>query len=80
MYAADVYSGSLWWLCPILMVVFCFLIAKRGKGQKMCGFITEHKDTSPSIDANSAIEILNKRYALGEIEEVEYERKKTILS
>ena len=80
MYAAEFYSGSLWWLCPILMVVFCFLIAKRGKGWKMCEFMTEHKDTHPSVDANSAIEILDKRYALGEIDEVEYERKKKILS
>jgi len=32
------------------------------------------------VDADSAIEILDKRYALGEIDEVEYERKKKNLS
>jgi uncharacterized membrane protein len=76
MYGAEIYSGFLWWLCPIFMVVFCFLIVKRGKGQKMCGFMTEHKDTRPSIETDTATEILDKRYASGEIDEVEYERKK----
>ena len=80
MYGAEIYSGSSWWLCPIFMVVFCFLIAKRGKRQKMCELLTKHNDAYPSLDANTAIDILDKRYALGEIDEVEYDRKKKILS
>ena len=80
MYGAEIYGGSFWWLCPILMVVFCFFMAKGGKGQKMCGFNAGHKDINPSIDSDSAIEILEKRFALGEIDEIEYEKKKRTLS
>ena len=80
MYAAEVYGGSFWWLCPVLMVVFCFFMAKGRKGRKMCGFFDSHKDIHPNIHSDSPIEILDKRFALGKIDEIEYEKKKRTLS
>ena len=46
----------------------------------MCGFgprdIDKHKDS----DSDSAIDILDKRYASGQIEKEEYEEKKRTLT
>ena len=58
-----------WWLIPIAMMVLCFLMM-RGRGGCMV-----RRYRSPHAD-ESAREILDKRYALGEIGREEYEEKK----
>ena len=58
-----------WWLIPIAMMVLCFL-RMRGRGGCMA-----HEVRSPQA-GESAREILDKRYALGEISKEEYEEKK----
>lgn len=58
-----------WWLIPMAMMVLCFLMM-RGRGRCMA-----RKDRSPRA-GESAREILDKRYALGEIGKDEYEEKK----
>jgi len=65
-----VWNGFHWgWLIPIAMMVLCFLMM-RGRGGCM---VRRHR--SPHA-GESAREILDKRYALGEIGREEYEEKK----
>jgi putative membrane protein len=68
-----------WWIFPLLMIALCFLMMRRRGGSRMCGFGSllgsQHINSS-----DSGMDILNKRYALGEINKEEYEEKKRALS
>ena len=55
-----------WWIIPIVMMVFCFLMMRRGTGCMM----------GRRRFNESAREILDRRYASGEIGKEEYEEKK----
>ncbi len=65
----DFFSGY-WWIFPLIMIFFCILLAKRSRGRGMYGCCTS-KDFR-----ESPLDILNKRYARGEINQGEYEEKK----
>ena len=72
---------SFWWIIPILMMILCFVMMRRTrKGSMMCGFGPYDSDRQQSRVADSAIDILNKRYASGEINKEEYEEKKRTLT
>jgi uncharacterized membrane protein len=58
-----------WWIFPIAMVILCFIMMCRHRGGMTGGF------RSHPI-AESAREILDKRYALGEVSPEEYVEKK----
>jgi uncharacterized membrane protein len=62
-----------WWLIPIAMMVFCFLMMRGRMGCMMRKFSSAPGD-------ESARDILDKRYALGEIGKEEYEEKKQAIS
>jgi len=69
-----VWNGFHWgWLIPIAMMVLCFLVM-RGRGGCMV-----RRYRSPH-SGESAREILDKRYALGEIGKEEYEEKKRAIN
>ncbi len=55
-----------WWIIPIAMMVLCFLMVRRGGGCM----------TGRHRSGESAREILDRRYASGEIGKEEYEEKK----
>jgi len=59
-----------WWIIPIIMMVFCFFMMRHGMGCMMGRHRSEE----------SAREILDRRYALGEISKEEYEEKKRHIS
>ena len=68
------FCGGYWWIFPLVMFFFCFLFMRRGSGRRMCGWGAD------SGFGESALDILNKRYANGEIDQKEYEERKNELT
>lgn len=59
-----------WWIFPLIMIFLCILFARRSRGRWMYGCC------GPRDFRESPLDILNKRYAKGEIEQEEFEEKK----
>jgi putative membrane protein len=72
-----------WWLIPVAMIVMmalCFFMMRRHTGFMMCGpFSRGSSDSSWNGRYESARDILDKRYARGEIGKEEYEEKKKVI-
>ena len=67
---------SYWWIFPLIMIVLCIFFMRRGCGRMMCGCCSHAGDASNNGSGESGLEILDKRFAQGEINEEEYEEKK----
>jgi uncharacterized membrane protein len=67
------FLGVYWWIFPLVMIFFCFFFMRRGCSRWMCGF-------GDSGTGESAMDILNKRYAKGDIDQGEYEEMKSKLN
>ena len=73
-----------WWLFPLLMIVFCIVMMfmmRRRMPRMMAGMMDTQgfgakPENRPLAPTDSARDILDKRYALGEISKEEYEKKK----
>lgn len=67
--------GNLTFLGPVLMIIFWVIVIVlivylvRGGSRTMCGHHMENK-------GETALDVLEKRYARGEIEKKEFEEKK----
>ena len=79
MYGSEFFSSSLWWICPILMVIICFFMIKGRRSSMMCGFGSRDTTSQQISTPDTALDILDKRYASGEIDKVEFEEKKRTL-
>ena len=80
MYGSELSNFSFWWIFPILMMILCFLMMRGRRGSMMCGFGSRGIESQQNRVPNSAIDILNKRYASGEINKEEYEEIKRTLT
>lgn len=68
------FCGDYWWVFPLVMFIFCFFFMRKCFGGRMCGW------NAGCGFGESALDVLNKRYAKGEIEKSEYEEKKRMLN
>lgn len=79
MFGSELCNFSFWWIFPVVMIALCFYMMRGRKGSMMCGFGS--RDPNRHISASdSPMEILEKRFALGELDQKEYEEKKNLLT
>ncbi len=64
------FCGGYWWIFPLVMIIFCFFFMRGCFGRRMCGWGVGYGF------GESAMDVLSKRYAKGEIDQKEYEEKK----
>ncbi len=73
------YSFGYWWIFPLVMIVMmvlCFLMMRGRMGSMMCRPRFRGSGGYEESASDSASDVLDKRYARGEINKEEYEEKK----
>jgi len=71
--------NSFWWLLPLLLMILCCLGMRGKRGSGICGYRSWGANSRTVHPDDSATEILDKRFALGEIGREEYEERKRFL-
>lgn len=79
MFFSDIVDGSIWWIFPLIMMVFCFFMM-RGRMGSICSLGSNSEEGHHTNHSDSAGDILDKRYARGEMNRAEYEEKKRDLA
>ncbi len=64
-----------WWLIPLVLIALCFFWSKGCCFGRRGRFAND-----PDRTNETTLEILNKRYARGEIDDEEYERKRNLIT
>jgi putative membrane protein len=81
----DGYGSPFWWIFPVVMMLFMFVacaaifyfLFARGPHHHLGHMMGGHRDYGDP--SQSALQILNERFARGEIQRDEYEEKKAII-
>jgi putative membrane protein len=83
MFPCTGFGYGFWWIFPVIMIVMmvlCFLRMRGRKGSLMCSSGFRDKDSHSGDTSDSALDVLNKRYAEGEISKEEYEEKRSVIT
>ena len=80
MYGSELYAFSFWWIVPIVMMILCFFIMRGRRGPMMNGFGCCGRRWRQAKGKESSMDILDRRYASGDIDKTEYEEKKRTLT
>lgn len=80
MYESELCAFSYWWIVPIVMMILCFLMMRGRRGTMMSRFGCCGSDWHQAKSEQSARDILDRRYASGDIDKAEYEEKKKSLT
>ena len=80
MYGSELCAFSFWWIVPIVMMILCFFMMRGRRGTVMGGFGCCGRDWQKAKGAQSAKDILDRRYASGDIDKTEYDEKKRTLT
>ncbi len=70
---------SWWWIFPIIMMVVCFFMMRGCIGSMMGRHRSSSTDSHGGATSDSALDVLNQRYARGEIKKDEYEEKRKVI-
>jgi len=76
------HGWGFWWIFPLfmfLMMIFCVAGMFRGHGAGGGHCAPSHRTDQPSHPQESALQILNERFARGELQQQEYEAKKAAI-
>ena len=76
MVGSEITWNSFWWLVPLFMMILCFFMMRGRRGVGMCCFGPRDIDRHQTKRSDSALEILDKRYASGEISKEDYQERK----
>ena len=80
MYGSEFTWNSYWWIFPVFMMILCFFMMRGRRGFRMCCFGPRGIENDQTRNSESAIDILDKRYASGEIDKEEYKEKRRTLT
>jgi putative membrane protein len=79
MFSPEFCNFPYWWIFPLVMIALCFFMMRR-RGSSICGFGARIEKRPRISSSDTATEILDKKYALGEISREEYEEKKRAIT
>ena len=80
MYGSELCAFSFWWIVPVIMMILCLMMMRRRRGTMMSGFGCCGRDWQQDKGKESSMDILDRRYASGNIDKTEYEEKRITLA
>lgn len=72
-----------WWIFPVIMIIMlalCFFMMRGRIGSMMCRPGTRGTGSNAGDASESALDVLDKRFARGEIGKEEYEEKRSVIT